>query len=74
MGDYFYQPSRREAIDPDSLRVRAQWLVTQLKKNITQPPKILFIFRDGVSEGQIPMVVNDELPAIRQGCADAQFK
>ncbi|KAH7726422.1 piwi domain-containing protein [Aphelenchoides avenae] len=76
-GDYFFQPSRREAIDPAFLQARTKWILAKYVENTKNPPpKVFFILRDGVSEGQIPMCVNDELPAIRQGCLDfnANFK
>ncbi|KAG6811918.1 hypothetical protein H0H92_005249 [Tricholoma furcatifolium] len=31
-------------------------------------PKRILVYRDGVSEGQFPIVVNEELPAIRKAC------
>jgi len=72
VGDYFYQPSRREAVDQESLSHQMKATLERLAKNRPGKPlpEIVFVVRDGVSEGQFPMAVRDELPALKKGCAD----
>lgn len=73
VGDYFYQESRKEAVDIVQLSERVKWILFTLRKNrgSSAPPKHLFILRDGLSEGQFAMAVEDELEAIRRGCTMA---
>jgi eukaryotic translation initiation factor 2C len=40
-----------------------------VKRNRTYPEKIL-VYRDGVSEGQYKLVLDEELPAIRKACEE----
>lgn len=70
VGDYFYQESRREAIDPGVLRERMHWILAMLEENRPEAarPKYVFVLRDGLSEGQFSMAVHAELEAIRRGC------
>jgi len=72
VGDYFYQPSRREAVDQESLCDHMANTLKRLVKNRPGKPlpEIVFVVRDGVSEGQFPMAVRDELPALKKGCTD----
>jgi hypothetical protein len=56
-GDYYYQPCKQDMLNPEFLMQKMTWLLNQLKANRPQaPPKIVFIIRDGVSEGMIPKV------------------
>ncbi len=41
-----------------------------MKKNSGQVPENIIIFRDGVSEGQFRLVLDNELPHIRQACRE----
>ena len=64
-GPFFYQAPREEAIDAESL----QRIVTQMLAEASKYRQIdtIVIMRDGVSEGQYDMVLNDELTAIKKG-------
>jgi len=70
VGDYFYQETRREAIDVKQLSERTVWILDMLEENRIEAarPKYIVILRDGLSEGQFSMAVNEELAAIRDGC------
>jgi len=72
VGDYFYQESRRESVDSIQLAARITWILQMLKQNRPQAadPKHIFVLRDGLSEGQFAMAVDEELRAIKLGCND----
>uniref|UniRef100_A0A915DY74 Piwi domain-containing protein n=1 Tax=Ditylenchus dipsaci TaxID=166011 RepID=A0A915DY74_9BILA len=57
VGDYFYQESRKEAVDTCQLAERTKWILEQLEKNRPGKgkPKQIFVLRDGLSEGQLKM-------------------
>lgn len=78
VGDYFYQESRRESLDMVQLADRMAWILLNLEKSRPQKcrPKYIFIFRDGLSEGQFAMASREELEAIRIGCSqhDPKYK
>lgn len=58
VGDYFYQESRREAIDTVQLSERVTWILETLSDSRPEAakPRYVFVLRDGVSEGQFAMV------------------
>jgi len=58
VGDYFFQETRREAIDGGHLRERTVWIHDMLEENRPEAsrPKYIFVLRDGLSEGQFSMV------------------
>lgn len=58
VGDFFYQESRKESVDPLELSTRMTWLLRLLEKNRPQHarPQYIFVVRDGLSEGQFAMV------------------
>jgi hypothetical protein len=58
VGDYFYQETRREAIDMRQLSERTVWIHDMLEENRPEAakPKYIVILRDGLSEGQFSMV------------------
>lgn len=57
-GDYFYQDSRKEAVDVLQLAQRTTWILQTLANNRQEAarPKYIFVLRDGLSEGQFLMV------------------
>lgn len=66
MGDYFYQESRKEAVDCLQLQERMTRFLQMLKQNRPQhaEPETIVVVRDGISEGQFRMVsmpVKDKL-------------
>ncbi|KAF5303929.1 hypothetical protein FQA39_LY01714 [Lamprigera yunnana] len=61
------QPPTQEIIT-DLANVVHEHLLFYKKKNNVSPHRIIF-FRDGVSEGQFEIVVNQEVRAIYQACA-----
>jgi hypothetical protein len=60
VGDYFYQESRREAVEIVQLADRVTWMLKTLEllRSHDARPKYMLILRDGVSEGQYKMVGN----------------
>uniref|UniRef100_A0A915D7X8 Piwi domain-containing protein n=1 Tax=Ditylenchus dipsaci TaxID=166011 RepID=A0A915D7X8_9BILA len=75
VGDYFYQASCKESVDSDQLTERIIWILMTLKKNRpTNRPKTVVILRDGLSEGQFKMAVEEELSSIRKAFATCGIK
>ncbi|KAL3122858.1 hypothetical protein niasHT_008770 [Heterodera trifolii] len=72
VGDYFFQESRREAIDQMQLVDRMKWILQNVEKHRPgkSRPEYIFIFRDGLSEGQFAMACKEELRALKQGCSE----
>uniref|UniRef100_A0A915N9C8 Piwi domain-containing protein n=1 Tax=Meloidogyne javanica TaxID=6303 RepID=A0A915N9C8_MELJA len=72
VGDYFYQESRREALDMRQLADRVSWILRNLEQRRSEHrrPPFIFIIRDGLSEGQFAMACKEELEAIRIGCKE----
>lgn len=72
VGDYFFQQSRKEELDFEQLKKRVVWILRNVDKHRPKHrcPEHIFIFRDGLSEGQFEKAYNDELEAIRQGCLE----
>ncbi|KAF7631020.1 hypothetical protein Mgra_00008727 [Meloidogyne graminicola] len=70
VGDYFYQESRRESVDIVQLSERVTWILTLLEKNRPEhaKPKYIMVLRDGISEGQYKMAVEEEMEAFKIGC------
>ncbi|GAA5859849.1 hypothetical protein JCM8547_004357 [Rhodosporidiobolus lusitaniae] len=68
------QPSRQEHIAGLEGLVRS--LLLQFKKSVKVKPERLIFYRDGVSEGQFPIVLAHEFSAIRAACRaiDPNFK
>lgn len=64
LGDYSYQKSRSEAVDPQILIENIDWMLWLRKKHGQPYPKIIVVCRDGVSEGQYRMV-RDQRSATR---------
>jgi len=58
VGDYFYQESRREAVDIVQLTQRTIWILETLAHSRPEAarPRYIFVLRDGLSEGQFAMV------------------
>uniref|UniRef100_A0A914KTD7 Piwi domain-containing protein n=1 Tax=Meloidogyne incognita TaxID=6306 RepID=A0A914KTD7_MELIC len=69
IGDYFYQTSRKEAVDLTDLKQRSRWILASLEHNRPKQklPQYVFILRDGLSEGQYEMAYRSELTAIKSG-------
>lgn len=70
VGDYFYQESRREAVDVNQLADRMQWILAMVERNRPEHarPKYIIVLRDGLSEGQFAMAIEDEMVALKEGC------
>lgn len=65
----FGQAPLQEALEPASLTTAVVELVRLWStRNNRHLPDVLIMFRDGVSEGQFDMVLQQELPAIRAAC------
>ncbi|KAF1768746.1 hypothetical protein GCK72_000559 [Caenorhabditis remanei] len=67
IGDFHYQLPRTEQVDDEVLKTRANFILTQYATARKKFPDQIVILRDGVSEGQHAMVVNDEFAAIKDG-------
>ncbi|KAI6205223.1 hypothetical protein M3Y94_00768400 [Aphelenchoides besseyi] len=65
-GDFFYQETRKECINQESLTNAVANIVALAVKNNRRPKRIIVV-RDGLSEGQMSMAASTELPAIRAG-------
>ncbi|KAH7728981.1 WAGO-3 protein [Aphelenchoides avenae] len=72
VGDYFYQESRKEAVDCNQLQKRMKHFLQMLKENRPEhaEPETIVVVRDGISEGQFRMAADEELPALKAGCED----
>uniref|UniRef100_A0A9J2PLL4 Piwi domain-containing protein n=1 Tax=Ascaris lumbricoides TaxID=6252 RepID=A0A9J2PLL4_ASCLU len=67
IGDYAYHEPRKEQVTNSILEERAYRMVKLFTEHRGSLPKLVIITRDGVSEGQIKMVVEEELDAIKVG-------
>uniref|UniRef100_A0A915PLY5 Piwi domain-containing protein n=1 Tax=Setaria digitata TaxID=48799 RepID=A0A915PLY5_9BILA len=68
IGDYSYQEPRKEQVTGSILEERIYWILSLFSANRNGTlPETVIITRDGVSEGQFKMVMEDEIEAIRQG-------
>uniref|UniRef100_A0A914CB47 Piwi domain-containing protein n=1 Tax=Acrobeloides nanus TaxID=290746 RepID=A0A914CB47_9BILA len=67
-GDFFYQESRRESVNHNYLKEETTWLLGLLQKNRPDKckPAYIFVIRDGISEGQYLMALEEELKTIKQ--------
>ncbi|CAJ0593831.1 unnamed protein product [Cylicocyclus nassatus] len=70
IGDYHFQTPRQERVDSALLNARFKWMLDLFTKNRGVWPERIVITRDGVSEGQYRMVVEDELGAIKEACEE----
>ena len=66
--DIQIQPARQEMVAGLDVIFKSRLLVWE-NKNKTLPENIL-IYRDGVSEGQYNLVLEEELPALRKACKE----
>lgn len=65
--DIRVQPARQEMVTDLETMFKSRLLLWR-ERNKTLPDNIL-VYRDGVSEGQYDIVINEELPAIRAACS-----
>ena len=58
VGDYFFQPCRKESVDFGQLCKRTTWILAGIEKHRPKHkcPPYIFVLRDGLSEGQFDMV------------------
>ncbi|KAK6727333.1 hypothetical protein RB195_005182 [Necator americanus] len=70
IGDYHFQTPRREKVEDCVLNARFKWILELFRRNRSVWPERVVITRDGVSEGQYRMVVEDELGAIKEACME----
>ncbi|KAJ1369672.1 hypothetical protein KIN20_031185 [Parelaphostrongylus tenuis] len=68
IGDYHFQKPHQEKVDHMVLNARFKWILGLFTKNRQVWPESVVITRDGVSEGQYRMVIEDELNAIKEAC------
>ncbi|EJW77694.1 hypothetical protein WUBG_11397, partial [Wuchereria bancrofti] len=68
IGDYSFQEPRKEQVTSSILEERIYWILSLFYGSRNgMLPETVIITRDGVSEGQFKMVMEDEVEAIRQG-------
>ncbi|KAL3101146.1 hypothetical protein niasHS_001606 [Heterodera schachtii] len=72
VGDYFYQQSRKESVDVGQLAERTTWILRMLETNrvVHARPKYIIVLRDGLSEAQFSMAIDEEMSALKMGCMD----
>uniref|UniRef100_A0A7I4XZM4 Piwi domain-containing protein n=1 Tax=Haemonchus contortus TaxID=6289 RepID=A0A7I4XZM4_HAECO len=70
IGDYHFQIPRREKVEHSVLNARFKWMLELFLKNRGVWPEHVIITRDGVSEGQYRMVIDEELFAIKEACEE----
>ena len=42
-GDYFYQPSKQDACDPEMLTNKMEWILRELKENRRIKPRLVIL-------------------------------
>ncbi|KAK0424321.1 hypothetical protein QR680_008609 [Steinernema hermaphroditum] len=67
IGDYAFQEPRQERVD--ILASYTQWMLGVFQRSRGKLPSKIAVVRDGVSEGQMKMVLQHEVEDIRKGCA-----
>nr|AEF32756.1 CSR-1 [Ascaris suum] len=68
IGDYSFQEPRKEQVTSSILEQRLFWIMKLFRMNRGGVlPETVIITRDGVSEGQFKMVMEEEVEAIRAG-------
>uniref|UniRef100_A0A183BQ53 Piwi domain-containing protein n=1 Tax=Globodera pallida TaxID=36090 RepID=A0A183BQ53_GLOPA len=72
VGDYFYQQSRKESVDVTQLAERTTGILQMLEANrpAHARPKYIIVLRDGLSEAQFAMAIEEEMSALKMGCMD----
>ncbi|KAL3091361.1 hypothetical protein niasHS_007154 [Heterodera schachtii] len=75
-GDYFFQPFKSNALEPEFLYKKLGELFAKVKQNRQPLPSVVFIIRDGISEGAIQKNVHDEFPVYAEAChrCDANWR
>ncbi|KAI3422135.1 hypothetical protein GPALN_012668 [Globodera pallida] len=68
-GDYYFQPCKQDVLEPTALTYKIRWILEKIKKHRGKAPSVIFIIRDGVSEGMVPNNVRDEFPAYMEACS-----
>ncbi|KAI0812108.1 putative RNA interference and gene silencing protein [Xylaria sp. FL0064] len=64
--DMRIQPARQEMVNDLDTMVKSRLLLWKEKNKIL--PENILVYRDGVSEGEYSIVLNQELPALRRAC------
>ncbi|CAB3409963.1 unnamed protein product [Caenorhabditis bovis] len=70
VGDFHYQYPKKEQVESDILKRRMKWMIEQFVAYRIKYPLTILIIRDGVSEGQYQMILNEELNAMRTACQE----
>ncbi|EYB95206.1 hypothetical protein Y032_0162g3407 [Ancylostoma ceylanicum] len=70
IGDYHFQTPRKERVESLILNARFKWMLGLYSRHRGKWPRSILITRDGVSEGQYRMVVEEELGAIKEACEE----
>ncbi|CAB3408771.1 unnamed protein product [Caenorhabditis bovis] len=70
VGDFHYQYPKKEQVESGILKRRMKWIIEKFVANRKRYPQMILIIRDGVSEGQYQMVLDDELNAMRTACQE----
>ncbi|PAV90773.1 hypothetical protein WR25_13012 isoform B [Diploscapter pachys] len=70
IGDFHYQTPKQERVHEEMLHQRMKWMLKLFKKNRGDLPEVIFVTRDGISEGQYEMAMTMELPSLRDACTE----
>ncbi|CAD6186343.1 unnamed protein product [Caenorhabditis auriculariae] len=70
VGDFHFQLPRSERVEDKVLIDRMKWMLRSYIKNRGVWPESILVIRDGVSEGQYQMAMEEELGALRIGCEE----
>ena len=63
--------ARQEMVSELNMMLKTRLNLWKTKGKHTELPENILLYRDGVSEGQYDLVLNKELPLLRDACAEA---
>ncbi|KAL3095844.1 hypothetical protein niasHS_005603 [Heterodera schachtii] len=70
-GDYYFQPCTQDQLQKQMLEYKFGWILDKVQKNRGKMPSVVFIIRDGISEGLVPKNAHSEFQAYVDACKKA---